>query len=288
MKNSAKTGLQTFIYIGIMLGLLSGCGQSASQNQNQEQSQPAVEQPEKPKCEIELPASTLKNSLLAPAENLKYTALKLHELAEGHDHDRVSGQAKSMSEESMKLMKSSVYLTSSYLDSLIQYSSRCAVLSNALQAHNKAMAKAKLKEVVGQLEALTGRVSDFTGRNVSIREDACMSNAEMLENEIRLYFATLKSGISSIASSLGSVCEDCAANEISFYENLMKVFREALIKAPTDQYKMVSRTLADIEHTLHELAGVHGEDAHHTLETLERQMDRFEDELLDITGRREL
>jgi hypothetical protein len=69
----------------------------------------------------------------------------------------------------------------------------------------------------------------------------------------------------------------------------MKGFREALIKAPTNQYKTVSRTLADIEHTLLELSSAHeAEEAHHTMETLERQMDRLKDELLDITGRSEI
>ena len=272
----------------LILAVLAGCGLASNQNQEQTQVTQEPEQPAQPKCEVEMPASTLKNSLLAPSENLKYTALKLHELAESHDHDRISEQAISMADESIKLMKSSAYLNTSYLDSLIAYSTVCAVLSNALQAHNKSMAKPKLKSTVEQLESLAERLSDYTSRKVSINEGACLTNLEMLENEIRLYFTTLESGISSIESSLSSPCEDCATREIAFYENLMKVFREALIKAPTDQYKTVSRTLADIEHTLHELAGMHEEDAHHAMETLERQMDRFEDELLDITNRREL
>jgi hypothetical protein len=272
----------------LILGVLAGCGQSANQKQEEMQARQEPVQPAVPKCEVEMSASTLKNSLLAPSENLKYTALKLHELAESHDHARISEQAISMSDESIKLMKSSAYLNTSYLDSLIAYSSECAVLSNALQAHNTSMNKSTLQGMVGQLESLAERVSDYTSRKVSINEGACLTNMEMLENEIRLYFNTLKSGIGSIESFLGSHCEDCATKEIAFYENLMKLFREVLIKAPTDQYKTVSRTLADIEHTLHELSGMHEEDAHHTMETLERQMDRFEDELLDITGRREL
>ena len=272
----------------LILGVLIGCGQASNQNQEQAQTKQEPEQPTQPKCEVEMSASTLKNSLLAPSENLKYTALKLHELAESHDHNRITEQSQSMAEESIKLMKSSAYLKSSYLDSLIEYSTACAVLSNALQANNKVMAKSKLKGMVEQLESLAERLSDYTSRKVNIIEGACLTNMEMLENEIRLYFATLKLGINSIEASLGSHCEDCVANEVAFYENFMKTFRAALIKAPTDQYKTVSRTLADIEHTLHELSGMHEEDAHHTMETLERQMDRFEDELLDITGRREL
>lgn len=279
---------QQIILVLILLGVLIGCGQTANQNQDQNQNEEVASKPLQPTCEIEMSASTLKNSLLAPSENLKYTALKLHELAESHDHDRISEQARVMAEESIKLMKSSAYLKSSYLDSLIEYSTASAVLSNVLQANNKSMNKSNLQGMVEQLEGLAERVSDYTNRKVSINEGACLTNMEMLENEIRLYFTTLRSGIGSIETSLGSHCEDCTSNEVAFYENLMKIFREALIKAPTDQYKIVSRTLADIEHTLHELSGMHEEDAHHTMETLERQMDRFEDELLDITGRREL
>ena len=266
-----------------MIAVLLGCNQT---NEKKHEEKPPIVQPKKPVCEVEMSASTLKNSLLAPSENLKYTALKLHELAESHNHERISTQAKSMADESLKLMNASAYLGTSYLDSMLYYATRSAVLANALQAHNQSMGKVKIKTVMANLESMAERVSTYTERKVKISQDVCLSNKEMLENQIRLYFTTIESGIKSIESSLGSHCEDCTAKEISFYENLMKVFREALIKAPTSQYKTVSRTLADIEHTFHELSDLHeAEEAHHTLETLERQMGRFEDELLDITGR---
>lgn len=286
MKNLILFNPHPNVLLFLVFAVLLSCGQTNEKKQDEKR--PEIEQPEKPACEVEKSVSTLKNSLLAPSENLKYTALKLHELAESHDHDRISEQAKSMAEESIKLMNASAYLNTSYLDSLIRYSTQCAVLANGLQAHNRSMGKPKLKGTVSQLESIAESVSNYTERKVKISQDACLSNKEMLENEIRLYFTTIKLGITSIESSLGSHCEDCTTKEVAFYENLMKTFREALIKAPTNQYKTVSRTLADIEHTFHELSSMHDDEAHHTMETLERQMDRFEDELLDITGRSEI
>jgi|GEM_PF-4680484 len=286
MKNLSLTNSSLYVALFVMIVVLLGCSQT---NEKKQEEKTPIVQPEKPVCEVEMSASTLKNSLLAPSENLKYTALKLHELTESHNHDRISEQAKNMADESLKLMNASAYLGINYLDSLLYYATRSAVSANALQAHNQSMGKAKMKTVVADLESIAESVSTYTERKVKISEDACLANKEMLENQIRLYFTTIESGIKSIESSLGSHCEDCIAREVAFYENLMKVFREALIKAPTSQYKTVSRTLADIEHTFHELSDLHEEEeAHHTMETLDRQMDRFEDELLDITGRSEI
>ena len=275
--------------IVLILGLLFGCGGSNNQKPESGQNLEPILLPAQPRCEVERSASVLKNSLFAPSENMKYTALKLHELEEDHDHSQISEQAENMVKESVELMKSSAYLSSTYLDTLIIYSSESTVMSNALQAHNESMSKNAFESKIRDINRLTERINKYTSRKIRVESGACLTNKEFLENEIRLYYTTLNEGIKSIESSLSSHCNECISDEIGFYENFIKMFRESLIKAQTDEYKIVSRTLADIEHTLHELSNTHEkEEAHHTMETLDRQMSRFEDELLDITGRNEL
>ena len=275
-----NSGLKLLIFC--VVAIFISCGQT---KKKQEDKAIEVVKDEQPSCEVEMSASVLKNSLLAPSENLKFAAIKLHELSESHNHERISEQAQSITDESIKLMKASAHLTSHHLDSLLFYSTSTAVLANSLHASNKSLGKAKLKMIVSKLESLSESVGSYTSRNIIIDRDVCLTNKEMLGNEIRLYYTTLRSGIKSIESSLGSHCENCIANEVSFYENLMKTFRETLIKAPTNQYKTVSRTLADLDHSFNELTNLHDEeDVHHTLETINRQMARFKDELMDMTG----
>jgi hypothetical protein len=169
----------------LILTVLSSCTQT---NTNQEENSTKTE-PEKPICEVTMSASNLRNSLLAPSENLQLTVTKLHELAESHDHNhnRIATQAKNMADESIKLMNASAYVSSHYFDSLLAYSTNSTVLSNSLHAHNQSMGKAKLKKVLAKLESLTGSINTIIERKLKIDKDACLTDKEMLENQIRLY-----------------------------------------------------------------------------------------------------
>jgi len=281
MKNqNLLTSRLSFIFI---LFLVAGIGCSTKTETKQAPATAEELPPTKPTCEVEYSASSLKNALLAPSENIKLTVIKLHELAEGHHHERVSEQAAYVAGENVKLMNSAAYLSN--LDSILAYCVQSAVTANSLQAHNESLAKTKLKSTVSNLESLSDRITAYVDRKIRIDKDICLTNKKMLENQIRLYFHTINTGIGTVESSLKSTCEDCLAKEIGFYESQIKSFREALIKAPTSQYKTVSRTLADLEHTLNELSTMHdSEEKHHAMETIERQLDRLRDELLDITG----
>lgn len=67
----------------------------------------------------------------------------------------------------------------------------------------------------------------------------------------------LESGMTVIRDNKDAHCIYCLTEEMAFYETLIKDFREVLINAPINRYKMVSRSLSDLEHSLHELTTAH-------------------------------
>tara|TARA_R110002124_G_scaffold287013_1_gene469690 strand:+ start:4646 stop:5512 length:867 start_codon:yes stop_codon:yes gene_type:complete len=283
-KKLPNAGFKTLLIATSYLMMFAGC----NNNKKNVQPQPpkAVELSQEAKCEVSVPASTVRNGLLAPAENIKYSMIKLHELGKDHHHELVTEQADYLTEQSFSLLKNSVYLTTHYLDSLIEYGTLTSVKANNLLARNHSMSRAQINSVIDEMVRLSDTISMLTDRKILINKKVCMSSASMLENQIRVYFSILNTGMALIRSTKESQCNTCLAGEVAFYEALIKSFREELIKAPTNQYKIVSRSLSDLEHSLHELTTAHEEEeVHHSLETIERQMNRLESELLDITGR---
>lgn len=264
--------------------VFTGCSRNKADVQLQQATEPI---PQKiAECEVSLTESALRNSLLAPAENIKYSILKLHELKKDHHHDLITDQAGYVSEQGLKLLKNSVYITTHYLDSLIEYGTMTAVKANNLYARNHSLGATQINTSIGEMERLSNYINSLTNRKISIRDSVCMPMVSVLENQIRIYFSMLESGMALIGDVKDSHCIECLADEMAFYEGLIKDFREVLIKAPTSHYKMVSRSLSDMEHSFHELTTAHEqEEMEHSFETIERQLDRLEDELLEITGR---
>ena len=129
-KKLPNAGFKTLLIATSYLMMFAGC----NNNKKNVQPQPpkAVELSQEAKCEVSVPASTVRNGLLAPAENIKYSMIKLHELGKDHHHELVTEQADYLTEQSFSLLKNSVYLTTHYLDSLIEYGTLTSVKANNL------------------------------------------------------------------------------------------------------------------------------------------------------------
>jgi hypothetical protein len=279
-----KTGM--CLILAVLLVASLGCNQPATEENKQDETT-ATEQSVKPNCEVEKKGQQVQNKLLVSVENMKSTINKLHEVLEEHNHADIKEHAEEVEGYALDLMKKSVYLPMNNFNKFHENSKIVLSLSTQYAWENKYCDFAENSRTFDALEiAINGLQNDVKGMN-DIPETICETEKNIARKEIYIHLYIMKIYFDQIDKAAEKDCLHCVEEYCEKLEVIVKTFRETITNIGTDDFTTLNRTLADIEHTVHEMkekaeAG-EKEELHHAHETIMRHIKRLKDEVDEIS-----
>jgi hypothetical protein len=281
--HNIKTGMK--IIPVVLLAASLGCNQPAEEHQHNDAA--AAEQPAKPKCEVEKNGQQVQNKLLASVENMNSTIDKLHEVLEEHNHADITEHAQEVGSYTLDLMKQSAFLPMNDFNKVHEKSKEVLTLSTQYAWENKYYGFAENSVTFDALEsAIDGLESNIKGMS-DIPATICETEKNIARKDIYVHQYIMNIYFDQIDKAADKNCLHCVEEYCEKPEGFVKTFRETITNIGTDDFATLNRSLADIEHTVHEMkekaeAG-EKEELHHAHETILRHIQRLKEEVDEIS-----
>jgi len=282
-----KTGMKLIPVLLLFASLGCNNGGRQQEAEENEQMETATKEPTKPDCEIEKKGQQIKNKLLVSVENMNSTINKLHEVLEEHNHADITDHAQEVEGYTLDLMKQSTYLPMNNFNKVHEKSKEVLTLSTQYAWENKYYDFAQNSETFDALErAIGGLETSVKGMN-DIPTTICETEKNIAEKDIYVHLYIMNIYFDQIDKAADKDCLHCVEEFCEKLEGFVKTFRETITNIGTDDFTTLNRTLADIEHTVHEMkekaeAG-EKEELHHAHENILRHIQRLKEEVDEIS-----
>jgi hypothetical protein len=273
-------------FISVMLLVASlGCNPPAKEPQQREAT--PLEQSVTPKCEVEKKGQQVQNKLLVSVENINSTINKLHEVLERHNHTDITRHAQEIEGYTLDLMKQTAFLPIDNFNTVHEKSKEVLALSTQYAWENKYYGFSENSET---FELLESKISGLKGNVIgmdNIPATICETEKNIAKKGIYVHLYIMEIYIDQVDKTSDRNCLDCVEEYCEKLEDFIKTFRETITNINTNDFTTLNRSLADLEHTVHELKekaeAEENEELHHAHETILRQMTRLQEEVDEIS-----